>query len=300
MSPSLSTRRIVIAACVVASLALAGCGGAKTAEADDTANTLVELVNSGDCSDTTGVPETAAKKWPALCADIRSRLEAGSPLPNAVTTSRDSGEIGKVYDGQVVFRNKFGVDETLTFFFSGTGVAANKPKLVSALSVVRLAREAKRPFTYETQERAMSAEAQVLVTRIDKILNDGNCDELSSVIDPGLSTGVAAGFVADCRSLVSATGSAAIELGNNVPAYFTYTDGDLYGAPADAVINGVARTAGEELAAYASRVRAETADSHMLLAFASSDLAITLMLSEGQWYLNSLGFSRTSFLYTFP
>jgi hypothetical protein len=287
-----------MAAC--AAMALVGCGRAKTAEADDTANTLVKLVNSGDCSNTDGVPETAASKWPALCADIRKRMKEGTTLPSALTDAQDSGEIGKAYNSRLVFNNTLGVDETLTFSFSGTGAAANKPKLVSALSVVRLAREARQPYTYEAQARAMSSEAQVRLLRIYKILNDGNCNELLKVIDPGLSTEMAQGFVVDCRSLASLKGSDPMEPGANRPVFFTYTDGDLYGAPANAVFNGVARTVGEEPAAYASRVRAETADSHILLVIASSDVTIALMLSEGQWYLNGLYFSRTSFSYTFP
>jgi hypothetical protein len=288
-----------MAAC--AAMALVGCGRAKTAEADDTANTLVKLVNSGDCSDTTGVPETAASKWPALCADIRKRMKQGTTLPSPLTDAQDSGEIGKAYNSRVVFQNKLGVDETLMFLFQGTGVAANNPEFRSASSVVKFSAGTEKSFAYEAEAWPPSPDEKVLLETIYQTLNDGNCDELATLVDPGLPAAEIDAFVATCRGIDRLIGSETIEMRTDSPVFSTYTDADLYvAASTDVVVNGVVRIAGEEPSAYASRVRTESADTHKLLGIGAPDLGITLLLSDGKWYLNGLAFARVSFTYMFP
>jgi hypothetical protein len=164
---------------IVTLIVLSSCS--KAGDASSTADKMIALINAGKCTDTKGVPAAAVATWTSFCQELRSYMPAGTQLGNVTTTTRDSGEIGKTYESKVVFRNNFGVDQTVFFDYDGVGNLANKPVLQGASSQINIAFRAKNVFTYSSAVTSAPA-AEQLLDEVYRLLESQRCEELKPLV----------------------------------------------------------------------------------------------------------------------
>jgi hypothetical protein len=288
---------VQISVLVLASVAISSCS--RSDDAKTISEKLVDKVNAGECSNATGLPASASANWSAFCQDISKYLPAGAKLPALQTQESDSGEIGKSNSSSVSFTNVFGATQTLFVSYEGTGMLANKPVLQSVMSLVAVNLHGEQVNRYGLGVSGSPApEVTKLADDVRRLLSEQKCGQLAKKAKQPLKS-TNSTFEKACASL-----NASLKVKNvdpNVPATFDtvqYSVHDLYGPDVPAAgVDGILRTANEDVQTYASRVREQTKNTHKLVTVSSPELSIELILSDGTWYLNRVGFSRVLFQY---
>jgi hypothetical protein len=268
---------LIAAALAVTTSAAALSSCARPAKADKTSEKLVKRVQKGNCTQTSGLPAASVTNWTKFCNDLGSYLPEKFSVPSFTSTSKQTGEVGWIYNSSAEFTNKGGGRQKLTFEYDGAGYLANKPQLTKATSSMILDVVGK-PITINGLWSATTPgrEELLLVQSVLQSLSKQQCDELQQTALVPLNGGSKSSFSDACKILNK------LFAGREFSTKPTYQLNEYSLSSA---------AAAPSLAANPS--------SDQVLNVILPDLTVQLILDNGKWYLNGIRVNRQLFTYKF-